>query len=130
MRLIVQTYEQSRLEFFEELKKHHERKLHWWKHQKPYKKGLAHCDPMAIHEKCSYHGEAIQYCEDAIKALQEPVRHGRWVGYWNGIVGKDQMHCTLCQHYIWYTDGFELGLPKYCPNCGAKMDGGAGDAAD
>jgi hypothetical protein len=75
MRLIVQTYEQSRLEFFEELKKHHERKLHWWKHQKPYKKGLAHCDPMKINEKCSYHGAAIQYCEDAIKALQIPVFH-------------------------------------------------------
>lgn len=70
MPIIVKTYEQSRLEFFEELKKHHERQLHWWKHQKPYRKGYKHCDPMNIYDKCSYYGAAIAYCEDAIKALE------------------------------------------------------------
>ena len=55
------------------------------------------------------------------------VRHGRWkkvhdeVCYW--------LACSVCGEEIpkrfgtdYYTD--------YCPNCGAKMDGGADDAAD
>lgn len=125
--LIVQTYEKSRLEFFTELKNHHERKLHWWKHQKPHKKGFEHCDPMAIYEKCSYHGAAIQYCEDAIKALQEPVRHGMWKQCfedWRQQVAGDE--CSECgfRHY-----GCGISHYKYCPNCGAKMDGGAQDGA-
>lgn len=38
-----------------------------------------------------------------------PVAHGQWVG-----VGYDK--CSVC-------GGFELGRTKYCPNCGARMDG-------
>lgn len=69
MKIVSITYEQSRLEFFESLKKHHERQLNWWKNQKPYHKGHKHYDPMNIYDQCSYHGAAIQYCEDAIKAF-------------------------------------------------------------
>ena len=62
----------------------------------------------------------------------EPVRHGRWV--------KDSelnTYCSHCEVYIpvvhchqSYQDD-ELDWDKeieetdYCPNCGAKMDGGA-----
>ena len=53
----------------------------------------------------------------------EPVRHGRWEGVWNGGWESQQMHCTICKKAIKYTDGFLHGFPKYCPNCGAKMDG-------
>lgn len=52
-----------------------------------------------------------------------PVRHGRWEGVWNGGLPRiPQMHCTLCNKQIHYTDGFLHGFPNYCPNCGAKMD--------
>ena len=38
------------------------------------------------------------------------VRHGEWVGMWD-------YKCSVCNEYSEYrTD--------YCPNCGAKMDGG------
>lgn len=69
MKIASITYEQSRLAFFESLKKHHEQQLDWWEHQKPHGKGYWHRDPENIHEHCSYHGAAIQYCDDAIKAL-------------------------------------------------------------
>lgn len=70
MKIIAKTYEQSRLEFFIDLKEGCERRLHWWKNLEPHCKGYEHCDPMYIHDKCSYYGAAIQYCEDAIKALE------------------------------------------------------------
>ena len=49
-----------------------------------------------------------------------PVRHGRWVEkekYTFGIM----YDCSLCENRI-----LDNGHPwNYCPNCGAKMDGGA-----
>ena len=41
----------------------------------------------------------------------EPVRHGQWL--W-----VDGVRCSVCNHKLQTT-----GLPSYCPNCGAKMDG-------
>ena len=129
-KIIASSYEESRLEFFETLKKYHERMLHWWKNQKPYKKGYEHCDPMYIHSKCSYHGAAIQYCEDAIKALQENVRHGEWI-----VDDLGRAHCSICRKRLptvkqYYADcddleeDTEIDETEFCPNCGAKMDSG------
>lgn len=66
-KIIARNHEESRLEFFEEQKKLHEQKLHWWKHQKPYKQYSS----IYIHEKCSEHGAAILYFEDAISAFKK-----------------------------------------------------------
>lgn len=51
------------------------------------------------------------------------VVHGRW----NSMDGyKTRRACSVCG---W--DVPEYGkFYSYCPNCGAKMDGGDGDAAD
>ena len=48
-----------------------------------------------------------------------PVRHGRWNTSLDGITP----FCTACgmKHRI---TNFSK-IPNYCPNCGAKMDGGA-----
>ena len=46
-----------------------------------------------------------------------PVRHGRWeVGYFHDRV------CSCCLHP---DNDFDDYAHKFCPNCGAKMDGGA-----
>ena len=54
-----------------------------------------------------------------------PVRHGRWEEASDG----DGIVCPFCRTdfctIIYDTEYF-----NYCPNCGAKMDGGDGDAAD
>ena len=39
----------------------------------------------------------------------EPVCHGRWI---------DEC-CSICGKYVYHGDA-----GHYCPNCGAKMDGG------
>ena len=51
----------------------------------------------------------------------EPVRHGRWVegGY---ACGESEWTCTACGNTEWRTSSSKL---KWCPYCGAKMDGGA-----
>ncbi len=63
--------------------------------------------------------ELCPTCERALKQLNgyvAPVVHGEWVniqgGFWR--VGT----CSVCgEHY-------PTGGSNYCPNCGAKMDGG------
>ena len=45
-----------------------------------------------------------------------PVRHGRWLHRKNGIA-----YCSECE-----IEAVEDGT-EYCPNCGAKMDGGDGN---
>ena len=51
-----------------------------------------------------------------------PVVHGKWIPVTNGRGGSE---CNLCHAYAPnYQSGAEYNSP-YCPNCGAKMDGGA-----
>ena len=47
-----------------------------------------------------------------------PVRHGEWEIV-VGSNGKEYMVCTCCRVSQDLT-----GVFSYCPNCGAKMDGG------
>ena len=67
--------------------------------------------------------KAICVLHDMPAADVAPVVHGRWDimdGY------KMRRNCSVCG---W--DVPEYGkFYSYCPNCGAKMDGGDGDAAD
>lgn len=61
----------------------------------------------------------------------EPVVHGRWDGEGDGLadgeIVLDVWYCSKCGHCI--DDGTDdpCVLPSYCPNCGAKMDGGDPD---
>ena len=55
-----------------------------------------------------------------------PVRHGRWIKDNNSLQTDDyyccyfDYNCSECGNVV--NNRYEL--PKYCPNCGAKMDGG------
>ena len=63
--------------------------------------------------------------ERILSADVAPVRHGRWIEkekYTFGIM----YDCSLCENRI-LDNGHSW---NYCPHCGAKMDGGGGDAAD
>ena len=55
---------------------------------------------------------------DALAADVAPVRHGEWEIV-VGSNGKEYMVCTCCRVSQDLT-----GVFTYCPNCGAKMDGG------
>lgn len=53
-----------------------------------------------------------------------PVVYGRWgTSRFNLETGNYEEQCTRCRNF-----SKEYGKP-YCPNCGAKMDGGDNDDA-
>ena len=69
-----------------------------------------------------------EYLSDRLKKAPtieaKPVVHGRWIG--KPICGNDNCRCSECGswHHIHANLRGEV-MQKYCPNCGAKMDGGA-----
>ena len=62
--------------------------------------------------------EAVSTVEEFLAADVAPVRHGEWEIV-VGSDGKEHMVCTGCRKQQDLT-----GVFSYCPNCGAKMDGG------
>ena len=57
-----------------------------------------------------------------------PVEHGQWVQvicheeFEDGFVDRVKECCSVCHAPNWQR------TTNYCPNCGAKMDGGNNDA--
>jgi hypothetical protein len=70
-----------------------------------------------------YFEKAAQMLEKLPAADVAPVVHGVWVCV-NKIDPISGYRCSKCRRIV----GFDL--TPYCPNCGAKMDGGDNDAAD
>lgn len=70
-----------------------------------------------------------RFGHDAIKIIAEvhympaadvaPVRHGRWE---TNSDRPDSLICSVCKRGF---DMWKHDPHNYCPNCGAKMDGGA-----
>ena len=70
-----------------------------------------------------YFEKAAQMLEQLPAADVAPVVHGRWI-----YDKKAQRpYCSVCKGYFY---GATNSPMSYCPNCGAKMDGGDNDAAD
>jgi len=68
----------------------------------------------------------MEYIDEIPAADVEPVRHGQYIGtefdgYADGNPVYYEWKCSECNCV------FEDDEPKYryCPNCGAKMDGGS-----
>lgn len=55
-----------------------------------------------------------------------PVVHGEWIGTWgdgyaNGFIVYEEFECSRCG-CVHHADGEPMW--DYCPQCGARMDGG------
>ena len=61
----------------------------------------------------------IMDTDDVVKVFV-PVRHGRWIEQEKYTFGV-MYDCSICDNRI-LDNGHSW---NYCPNCGAKMDGGA-----
>ena len=75
-----------------------------------------------------YTGEGIIYVEDVDKAPTVDaveVVHGRWEPR-QDVIGF--VRCSVCHDCNIYGDWAEGKKWNYCPNCGAKMDGGVKNA--
>ena len=65
----------------------------------------------------------LQSISDMPSADVAPVVHGLWVEH------LDEMECSVCKRQWNYCDN-DTNTFNFCPNCGAKMDGGADHEAD
>lgn len=87
-----------------------------------------------VHDE--YSGALLDGCEADIELLDEipaadvaEVVHGRWIdGAEDFTCGNHNAECSICRCYVSW-DGCDEDF-NYCPNCGAKMDGGDGSVAD
>lgn len=78
--------------------------------------------------------------QDALTIDAVPVVHAMWIPSESDFDDDDTLfdveewcdwQCCACREDICYDDPMPIRLlPKYCPNCGARMDGGDRDAAD
>lgn len=80
-----------------------------------------------IENYCEGLYEATELVDDIPAADVAPVIHGRWIDA--PLCGNDNCRCSNCGswHNIHVNLRGEI-TQKYCPNCGAKMDGGTSDA--
>ena len=63
----------------------------------------------------------IRDTDDVVRVFA-PVRHGRWEKQ-SGLYSCSE--CGKTCPYDVQADAIEYWACNYCPNCGAKMDGGA-----
>jgi hypothetical protein len=57
----------------------------------------------------------------------EPVKHGEWIGFperleYENAFCDEHIVCSEC-HHVWNVIDNCTEEFKYCPNCGARMDG-------
>ena len=81
-----------------------------------------------IHKDVCYliehYGSDLCNNETCNKFLVTPVIHGRWIAQENWTLDDYYYICSICREDFYMI----VGTPsdnnyKYCPNCGAKMDG-------
>ena len=91
----------------------------------------------------SYHGVRCRACwvDDTLDYIDsEPaadvatVRHGQWISLTE--CANEGVYCSICKKKVWKSDYAWCSKKSrnklrsnYCPNCGAKMDGGDGNIA-
>ena len=86
-----------------------------------------HCDKEHANEHFINGIETVmEYAENLPAADVEPVRHGRWK-HEETEGGFHIWSCSRCGRGM---NGNPTGTNLYCYHCGAKMDGGAENAAD
>lgn len=78
---------------------------------------------------CDGCGSAVECILAEPAADVAPVVHGRWIYEEETLFTLSDYRCSVCRRPRWLSPDVPEAF-RYCPNCGAKMDGGDGDAAD
>lgn len=98
-----------------------------------------------IHNEVCHMREVCNNIEEQVKELGcmdfisrsdvQEIKHGEWEKYYpeNEFENKHEglYHCSICGHGVDVVDGTITPLDRginYCPDCGAKMDGGNNNA--
>lgn len=76
-------------------------------------------------------GRLVAMFADRIPAADvAPVVHGRWIVRFGGPYNRRRCYCSHCGKHNGVGGIAKNQEKPYCPNCGAKMDGGDSDEAD
>ena len=84
--------------------------------------------PVSDERRVTVDVDLVKFGLDRIPAADvAEVVHGQWIkdDFLSDDVNNAEK-CSQCGELI----GWFGNLPNYCPNCGAKMDGGDDDAVD
>ena len=84
-------------------------------------------------EQVGYSREDAADCIRYMPAVDvAPVRHGRCIPLTECT--NEGVYCSICKKKVWKSDYAQCSKKSrnklesnYCPNCGAKMDGGIGN---
>ena len=90
-----------------------------------FEDGLSHKFKADDADKFYYYLDMIvKYLDEDVPKEQEP-KTGRWIKYGIPRCGEQHYKCTSCGYYINFGQWGELYTKefKYCPNCGARMEG-------
>lgn len=90
-----------------------------------------HCVPLV--GSCDNDSESIKLLlaqAPTVDAVQ--VVHGQWEDMYDGRYADPMYRCSVCKKKVLYRSKRDFlgnwesvqALTDYCPNCGAKMDGG------
>ena len=83
----------------------------------------------------NYAGDSVAWnIGHAIKELPAadvaPVVYGKWIVRFDGPYNRRRCYCSHCGKHNGVGGIAKNQEKPYCPNCGAKMDGGDSDEAD
>ena len=70
-------------------------------------------------------GGARKLMVEAPTADVAPVKHGEWSFRSDGAYNRTRCYCSACGKHSGIGGIRKNQLKPYCPNCGAKMKGGA-----
>nr|DAP84108.1 MAG TPA: DNA-directed RNA polymerase [Caudoviricetes sp.] len=84
--------------------------------------GIGKANPDVFEDAEYAHGwnAAIEMIEATPAADVAEVRHGEWINTGAYVCGEYEFECTECGYTNWHTSEAN---EKYCPGCGARMDG-------
>ena len=72
-------------------------------------------------------GEDAVHRIEILPSVQSERKTGRWI-YGESEVGNDGYYCSECGNFVpWIYEESAMNFIreyKFCPNCGAKMEGG------
>lgn len=64
----------------------------------------------------------------AIKALEQEPKTGHWIKTPKAVMGEGYMwYCDKCNFEVYQDTSKKYPSEKYCPHCGAKMEGESED---
>lgn len=90
--------------------------------------------------ECPFQGKEFAWCltcphiseEDRalVKKVASEPKRGKWIDKASELdagLGRHNFVCSECAHTAWYfvggsEDWWAIRKPKYCPNCGARME--------